>query len=365
MRKSRPILLGVVGSALAAGLSLFACGGEGFDPQSRVEDSVRLFAVRADKPYAKPGETVTLEALMTDARKDRTRELKLYWLPFVCMNPEGDVYYLCFVPQASSAGAPAKLIPVTPSSTDGGADASPGATSGSSDSSNGGGLGGLPSGTDSSPYLPQGPTFSFQMPLDAVEDCKGTPPYGLAMVFNIACAGQVRFTSYASGGSPQQLPIICSDEAGNALSPKDYVIGISRVYSYPDRVNTNPVIDGVTFEGNPVDLTKGITVDCCTTPKQSDCEARKIDVHVPDSSWEDNQAPGSENLREQIWADYYSDQGTLESDARLLFDTRTGRVSDSAVKFRPFEAPGQGHVWIVVHDNRGGATWSIVPIRVQ
>jgi hypothetical protein len=47
--------------AIAALAALFACGAGGFDPASKV-DSVRLFVVRADKPYVKPGETVTLEA---------------------------------------------------------------------------------------------------------------------------------------------------------------------------------------------------------------------------------------------------------------------------------------------------------------
>src|SRR5689334_8169 len=88
-------------AALAVGI---ACA-SGFDPPSKV-DSVRMFGVRVDKPYAKPGETVTLDVLMTDARKVHPRPLKLYWVPIVCMNPRDDLYYLCFAPNAlADAGA--------------------------------------------------------------------------------------------------------------------------------------------------------------------------------------------------------------------------------------------------------------------
>ena len=93
--RSRFFLLGLVALA-AVCCAIFACGAGDFDPQSKV-DSVRIFGVRADKPYAKPGETVTLEVLSTDARRDKTRPLKIYWIPAVCMNPREDLYYLCFL----------------------------------------------------------------------------------------------------------------------------------------------------------------------------------------------------------------------------------------------------------------------------
>ena len=102
-------------SSSAARLAVFACGGEGFDPASKV-DSVRLFGVKADKPYAKPGETVTLEALFTDARKDKPRAAKLYWIPVLCLNPKDDLYYLCFAPPGDGGrqAGNTRLVPVGP-----------------------------------------------------------------------------------------------------------------------------------------------------------------------------------------------------------------------------------------------------------
>ena len=98
---------------LAVLAALLACGGGGFDPQSKV-DSVRLFVVKADKPYAKPGETVTLEALLTDARRERPRAAKLYWIPILCLNPQDDLYYLCFANpgDASNQAGATRLIPL-------------------------------------------------------------------------------------------------------------------------------------------------------------------------------------------------------------------------------------------------------------
>jgi hypothetical protein len=46
-----------------------------------------------------------------------------------------------------------------------------------------------------------------------------------------------------------------------------------------------------------------------------------------------------------------------------LFDTRSGRVSESEVIFRAPADPMDGTMWIVVHDNRGGASWVVLPIH--
>src|SRR6185312_11150864 len=50
--------------ATAAAVALAACGGD-FDPPSRVT-TTRVLGVRADAPYAAPGETVNLDTLAFD-----------------------------------------------------------------------------------------------------------------------------------------------------------------------------------------------------------------------------------------------------------------------------------------------------------
>lgn len=349
---------------LAAALAVFACGGEGFDPASKI-DSVRLFVVKADKPYAKPGETVTLEALFTDARKEKPRAAKLYWIPVLCLNPKDDLYYLCFAPPGDGGrqAGNTRLVPVGPLA-DAGADAG-GADGGAFGGSNP--FASIPTGVDLGPFLPQGPTFSFRIPDDAVKEREGTDPYGLAIVFNVLCAGRVEFAARDLSGGAQQVPVLCTDENGVNLPPSDYVIGISRVYAYAERINTNPVIEALTLEGKDVLPAQGITVERCTEEKQKDCKENKLGIRVSDSSWELNPSEVTRDgeLREQIWVDWYSDIGKLDSDSRLLFDTREGRVSDSDVKYFAPKEPIDGTLWGVVHDNRGGAAWIFVPLHVR
>lgn len=361
----------LIALALAAMAALFACGGEGFDPASKV-DSVRLFVVRADKPYVKPGENVTLEALFTDARREKPRAAKLYWIPVLCLNPREDLYFLCFAPPGDGgrqAGA-TRLIPLGPlaaATADGGADAGAAGAAGDAGAAGGNPFASIPTGVDLAPFLPQGPTFSFRMPEDAVQPREGSDPYGLALVFNILCAGRVEFAARDTEGAAQQVPVLCSDENGVKLPPTDYVIGISRVYAYGDRVNTNPVIETLTFEGKDVVPAAGITVERCTAERERDCKENKIGTRVSDSSWEENPSDVQREgpLREQIWVGYYSDIGKMDSDARLLFDTRQGRVAESDVTFRAPKNVVDGTLWAVVHDNRGGASWIVVPVHVR
>lgn len=357
MRVRSLIVLCGLAASIAALFGL-ACGGTAFDSQSKV-NSVRMFGVRPDKPYAKPGETVTLEVLSTDARRIKPRPLEIFWIPIVCINPRDDLYYLCFVPSQTADGGTidggTRLV--APFPPDGGAPQGGGAS--------GGGLASIPVGIDLGPFLPKGPTFSFRMPDDVIKERPGSPPYGLAVVFNIACAGQVRLAE-RSGNNPQQVPIQCTDENGVPLPPDDYVIGINRVYSYADRTNTNPVVERITLDGVDVDPKQGITVDRCVAKRRSDCKPVKIDVKVSDASWEPNPGvDGKGNQHEQIWVAYYSDLGDLQDEARLLFDSTAGRISESDVEFRPPYEPGEGTLWAVVHDNRAGAAFVVLPLHVK
>jgi hypothetical protein len=361
MKKRRLFSLSALLAAMLAVLgAIVACGG-GFDPQSKV-DSVRLFAIKADKPYTKPGESVTLEALYTDARKEKPRALKNYWIPVICLNPRDDLYYLCFIPPQGDAGA--RFFP-------GGVDASV-PDGGVPDAGAGAGAGGIlsqiPRGVDLGPFLPQGNTFTFTMPQDAVEPRQGSGPYGLAIVFNLLCAGKVILVDLDPAGGPQQVPLQCVDEENQKLPPADYVIGISRVYAYDTKTNENPVIEGMTFDGEEVDFAKGIEVETCKgVEKRANCPGHNIVVRVSEASWEQNpgETAGGASLREQIWVAYYGDHGDFQDVARLLFDTTKGRVAESDNVWRAPYDPVDGTIWAVVHDNRGGAAWVVVPVRVR
>lgn len=352
MKRLRWVLLAMLFVVAA----VLACGTEGFDPASKV-DTVRLFVVAADKPYAKPGDTVTLEALWTDARPQKPRAAKLFWIPILCLNPPQDLYYLCFANpgDASNQAGSSQLLPLFDAGNAANQDA------GSSPFS------AIPTGTDLSSFLPQGNSYSFTLPQDSIIPRDGTDPYGLGIIFNVLCAGQVRFVARDPNGAPQQVPLECTDENGTPLPPSDYVIGISRVYAYDTRTNANPVIDVVTSDNVPVDPTMGLTFPVCTADKQAKCQENHVEVHVPDADWELNPGDisGSTTYHEQIWVDYYSDIGHFDDDARLLFDTQSGRIDDNQNKFRAPTSPTDGTLWLVVHDNRGGASWTIIPLHIR
>ena len=341
-------ILFVLGPLAAA---FAACGPSDFDPQSKVA-SVRILASSADKPYAKPGDDVHVEVLAVDGRVDKTRPMTMYWIPITCLNPKNDAYYACFAPPGGDGGAP-------DASADGG-----------------GGVGCafalLRPGVDLTPFLKTGTGYDFQMPKDAVTShtpIEGSDAaYGLAILFNVACAGHLEIVPLNADTGVQQVPIGCFDEQENPVDPSQYVIGFTRVYAYDELTNANPVIDTVTFQGNPVDPTKGIDLDHCTTDKRRDCPEVTFDVKVTDASWELNPSdkdPDGNVRHEQVWAAYFANVGQLEGDARLLFDPVQGKVDGSEVKYQPPNEIGDGLLWIVVHDNRGGASWVTVPLHVH
>ncbi len=344
--------LGICGIVMAGPLA--ACGGAGFDPISKI-DSVRLFAAKADKPYAKPGEVVNLDVLAYDGRANPTRPMRHYFLPFTCLNPVNDAYLGCFLPG----------VAVSP---DGGAlGGGTGADAGASGAS-ASFLGNVPDGTDLTPILVQGTHYSYRIPQNAVITRTDSPdkPYGLTFVFTVACAGRVVFQR-PSVATRQQVPLACVDEDGVAVSPKDFVLGITRVYVYDTLRNENPVLSGLTFEGAPVDLREGITVDRCGLTNRAKCPELKLDTEVPDTSWEPQEGEKTSSgaqAREQIWVDYYTTMGEIES-ARLLYDVSSGRVPESFAKLKAPTETGLGSLFAVVHDNRGGVAWTRIPITVR
>ncbi len=324
-----------------------ACGPAGFDPIGKLQ-SVRVLAAKADAPYAKPGDTVTLTMDAFDARTNLdagASSMKIYWLPFLCEDPSNDLYYACFSSLVSGGGG------------DGGA---------------GGGV--FPPNLDVTDLLKQGMSTTFTMPSDVITKhapVAGLPEqYGVVFTFAMACAGRVKTLAIdPTSGNGQTVPLGCFDDAGNQLGPDDYVFTFARVYSYETATNANPEIDGVTFDGQTIDTNAGVVVPRCDPNVSGSCDAHKVNVTIPDSSWElatgSPVEPDGTELHEQIWADYYYTLDGFDSDGKLIFDARTGRVTENDNNYLAPSMPGQGRLFIVVHDNRGGAAWVDFPVIVK
>jgi hypothetical protein len=311
--------------ALALSLAATACG-PAFEPGTEVS-GVRILATRADKPYARPGETVSLETLAVDGRARKDRPLDVYWVPLPCVDPPDDLYYACF------AGFGAKT------------------------------------GVDLTPSLAKGTTFSFTVPSDALATHPAPsagPRYGLVIVFNIACPGHVEAIA-RDASEPQAPPIACFDDAHNRLGPDQWVFGFARVFVYDTLRNQNPVIGSVSLGGHAVDPSAGVTLDRCRAGSEADCPTLSLDVDVPASSQEivPPIGPGDDPGREEIWVDWFSSAGKIDDEARLLYDPAAGKLPSTATTFRAPLSPSETTVWAVVHDSRAGVAWTSVPLHVR
>jgi hypothetical protein len=355
---------------LCAGAGILsACAPGGLQDQAQV-NSVRILVSAADKPYAKPGDTVNLQVLAFDGRANKPAPMTVFWLPVLCENPKNDAYYACF--QQLAAGGSDAGAPSPPSDAGAGAGVEGGAPFGA-------GAGPLKPGIDLTPFLPTGPSYQFKMPEDAVTShpmVKGVSvPYGLVIVFNVACAGHVELIPLdPNNPNPQQIPLGCFDAHHNQLGPDDWVFGFTRVFAYENAPNTNPVIQSIDApaqyklmtSGGPIAYTSTtLTVSACS----SNCKDFPIGPVVPAKSQEVQTQLGSDNPpKEEIWAEFYSTFGKFKDNARLLYDSTSGSLGGPDMTDNRFTAPdstGSGTMWIVVHDNRGGAAWVTIPIMAN
>src|SRR6185295_12325389 len=141
--------LALWGVGALGALGGLGCGPE-FDPGNEIK-TLRVLAVKKDKPYAQPGEHVNLQLLWHDPKGRKDSEIQRAFIGG-CVNPPGDLYYGCFAQYGQ------------------------------------GGAGGLPP-------LGAGDTFSVQLPSDIISSRPppepGQPRYGLYIVFFAVCAGTI------------------------------------------------------------------------------------------------------------------------------------------------------------------------------
>ena len=355
--------------ALLGAFLLSGCGPE-FQPMSAIE-TLRVLAVQKDRPYAVPGDEVTLTMLWADGSEDKGRPIQVAWLTG-CINPLGDLYAGCF----------AQPLP-----------------------------------------LPEfGNAVSFTIPPDIItsrprpQDPK-QPPYGLSYVFFAVCAG----TFNVDLGDPD-FPLRCVDAAGEPLGSSDFVAGYSAIYVYDDFGNNNPIVRGLSLDGKPlpggcVDPGSAAAVesdalgtvlgraahaagapdaneppavcdelfpidpleqpDCslpnapCLPPLPPGAFARpslEIRPEVYRSSIEADEISKvayDRDYEEQMWINYFTTRGGMLSDVRLLNDATTGFNDDFETLFYPPAEPGPVTLWAVVHDNRGGVAWARGTLWVQ
>ncbi len=369
-RRLRPALF--VAASLVAGAFVAPGCSVGFPVASKLS-SVRVLSVEIDKPYAQPGDTVTLDLTALDARESPSAALDIRWLP-PCINPPGDQYFACFE----------QFLAPPPGVGGGGGGA--------------GGSGELPPDFDPSPFLdllPKGTSFSFEIPADILTSRPrpaGGPHYGLAYVFALVCGGaDVVFDLEPpeQTGAAGYFPFVCVDAEGNNLGSPAFVVTYTQVYVFEDgRTNDNPAPDRLAVYSQPpegseakvgseidwkldgdipvvracdvteVDRRKPVT---CSAPDPFEvCEPYRIgpviqDIELVSEFDEGATTADGTRYRESVWISYFSEEGDFDPGIKLVADPIEGLLDTVPTDWLAPPNPGLVRLWGVMRDNRGGS----------
>lgn len=335
----------VAGWAVAATLALASCGPE----LSRISsvETLRILGVRKSAPYARPGESVTLRMLWEDGRTELPEEVQTFFA-FWCLNPPGNAYSQC-LSQPPTADAE---------------------------------------------FVLNQDEFTLTIPENALREDALDPdalPRGSAFVFYGVCAGELQLgalDAQAAAAGDDLLPL-CVDENGKVLGAEDFVIGYSQIFVFEELRNENPILTGLEFKGQPVE------VDCiddeCVGPYAvpdlegceegviclesceedgdvMECDSEEIEAIVArESVQEDSLSAESfgRDLEESIWVSYFIDRGLIAPEVKLVNDAELGFRDEAQSEVYPPAEPGPVRVWAVVRDNRGGTAWLRAPGYVR
>jgi hypothetical protein len=297
-------------------LNTLACEAE-FDPGSRVQ-SFRVLGQEMDVPFAQPGETVNVTSLSYDPQ-GRT----VSWAWAACVNPDSATVQGCFDKIAEDAQK---------------------------------------SGT--SPVLAQGAEmsdFSYTVPANALDSLpESAKPSALIGIASVACPGDLSIEA-----GPNHLPFTCKEAGtGRAMALEEYVIGVKRIQVRANDRNENPVIEQVFFDGEewPEDEMK--TVKACNTDDNqykpcADDTKHEITARPTAGSVQSGTTEFGVAFTEQVIIEYYATEGVFEYDVKIAADPKTGWAARKAASGKDLT------IWMVLHDDRGGATWAARRVSVE
>jgi hypothetical protein len=357
----RPLL-----ATLAALLLVPSCA-PGFEAPSKI-NTLRILSVTADKPYAAPGDEVTLSMTYHDGAHvpsdpaSAPREVQIVWLGG-CFDPPGDLFVACFeqlaevlAPLAAGGLPPEDVVKLEQAAA--------------SDSG-----------------VPDAHTFTFRLPDDIVTR-RPPPPagphYGIAYVFFAACAGTIVPVALEApgGGDTPDFPLECR-AGGETLGSDSFVIGYTQVYAFADlRQNQNPPTDDLHLDGVPLatDPESATVVPLCpaTTAERrapqcgggdptEGCIKHRVDALIGDVAEIDPEALDTDGnvLREVMWVSYFSDGGDLSPGITLVSDSIEGYQAEHHTEWTAPETPGVYQLWAVTRDQRGGSSVVRRYVRVE
>jgi len=303
-----PVFLGLA--------SLLGCAAD-FDPASRV-NSFRVLAQRTDVPFAKPGETVNISSLGYDPRGR-----SVTWAWGACVNPEASTVQGCLDKIAADAQS-----------------------------------------SGSSAILAQGlglSSFDYTVPADALDALPAlAKPSAMVGVISIACPGDLSLEP-----GVDHLPFSCKEAGtGRAFELDEYVVGLKRIQIRSTDRNLNPTIEQVSFDGEPWPEDEIKQVIGCDTEKNeyqpcAENTKHKLGARPTADSVESGRTEFGVDFTEQVIIEYYATEGVFEYEIKIGADPVTGWAARKSASGKDLT------LWMVVHDDRGGATWAERHVHVQ
>jgi hypothetical protein len=299
------------------GLSTMLGCAEEFEPGSRVT-SFRVLAQQTDAPFAKPGDTVNITSLSHDPLGR-----SVTWAWGACVNPASSTVEGCLDQIAADAAIS-------------------------------GGSGVLAQGPELS-------NFSYTVPQNALDSLpEGAKGAAMIGVVSIACPGELSFEQ-----TSDPLPSVCKEAGtGRVFGLDEYVVGLKRIQVRSADRNQNPQIEQISFDGAewPADEVKQvIACDSDNNDYQPCPENTKhaISARPTAASVESGVTEFGDDFSEQVIIQYFATEGIFEYEVKIVDDPQTHWAARKAASGKDLT------LWMVVHDDRGGATWAERRVHVQ
>lgn len=340
MTRSLLVLVGFV-------IALAACDGADFDSPSQVVN-LRILGLSSSAQVVEPGQPVTLEALWVDADEPPEGGIITAWFP-ACVNAGSGGLNDCLdelndLRPAAGQAWPEEFSPVS------------------------------------------GDRFDTQVSEEILD---GRDEFGVQYFFFAVCRG-ARF-EFAPSRHPN-VPIVCRDASGDAVPQPSFRVGYRTLTalegfqvdaSKPRIIGFN--IDGLNYDASCLDQSctgyknPSCEVESCPIinpcdpggeEKEGDCRGGTFRVLVdPDSAGIDFLADQDELQSVEVWARYFTSQGTVSADFDLLHEREPfgqqeqwDRENQSGINDFSF---GDLFLWAVVYDSMGNVSWGGISLRVE
>ena len=244
---------------IAALLALAACEDD-FEPGARVT-KLRLLALRADAPFAQPGQSVSLEALTAEPEPET-----LSWAYTTCTDPASSTVEDCL-------------------------------------------------GELDGPFTPYDPAQQdLQVQVGELAQYERSGLLGVAIV---ACPGTIE------GGDTAGVPVRCRDSDGELLPLERFEVGVKRIFVREHDQNDNPSIEALSWDGEPWPEDEIPEAEACQkkTDEIDDCpKALRHRLGIETTPAESGVDERGQRFAEQQVVQVYATQGVFDFEVRLSDD---------------------------------------------